>query len=256
MSRAPLIAILLLTSTAAAESVTLVFPDDVSVRIELAVDGAPADRAWHEFLERLFRHFDRNGDGKLDATEVGRMFPLPLPNRKSLPMAFAAMDVDKDGVVSLPELKRYCERGGFTPVVALLEPSTDDDARLAKLLLDELDANRDGKLSAAEIARFRTLLDKYDRNDDERLRIADLLAAASRVVLRKPTEPGVRLGKPAPTDAIVRLGFGKSPGAAALRSKRGRPASRWSPTPKPFTSCAAHAGTGSPARRRIDDLPK
>jgi Ca2+-binding EF-hand superfamily protein len=219
--RASLIALLLLAPAAAAEPVTLVFPGEVSVQFEIAVDGAPADRAWHDFLERLFRHFDRNGDGKLDAAEVGRMWALPLPGRKTLPMAFTPMDADKDGFVSLAELKHYCESGGFTPIVAILEPSTDDDARLAKLLLDELDMNRDGKLSAAEIARLPTLLDKYDRNDDERLRIGDLLSAAPRGVVRNPNEPGIRPGKPEPKGATVRLGFGKSSGATIEAGKTG-----------------------------------
>jgi Ca2+-binding EF-hand superfamily protein len=221
VKRTALLVILLVTASAAADPATFVFPGNAAVRFEIAIDGAPDERAWHLFLERLFRHFDRNGDGKLDAAEVGRMFALPLPGRKTLPMNFAAMDADKDGVVSLAELKRHCEQGGFVPLVAILEPSTEDDARLAKLLLDELDVDRDGKLSDVEIARFPALIDKFDRNDDERLRFADLLAVAKGSPSPRVSESGIRLGKSSPSDAVVRLGFGKTPKASIEARKSG-----------------------------------
>jgi Ca2+-binding EF-hand superfamily protein len=217
---AALIAILLSTATVSADPVTLAFADGVSIRIEIDIDGQTAGQGWHAFLDRLFRHFDRNGDGKLDAAEVARMFPLPLPGRKTLAMNFAAMDADKDGAVSLGELKKYCAKGGFAPVVAVFEPATVDDARLAKLFTMELDTNRDGKLSAAELARFPTLLDKYDRNDDERLRLDDLLAAAPTGPFPTASEPGVGLAKPgSEADAVVRLRFGKTT-AASLEARR------------------------------------
>jgi hypothetical protein len=67
------------------------------LRLDLTVDGHPPAAAWDAFLDRLFDHFDQDGDGSLGRDEVRRMMPLPLPGRNELAIDLARLDADGNG---------------------------------------------------------------------------------------------------------------------------------------------------------------
>jgi Ca2+-binding EF-hand superfamily protein len=189
------------------------------LRLEVMVAGGAPTAAWDEFLARLFAFFDRDGDGSLSRDEVARLFPLPLPDRKSLTFDFARLDPG-NGKVSLAELKAYCRANGFTPVVAVVEPPSAADLRLGEMLFARLDANGDGKLDRSELKRAPELLRKYDLNEDEYLDLAELLAAvpASHSSKEAPAKLGAETG----ADAMLRVDLGAKGQPATIGGTEGK----------------------------------
>jgi Ca2+-binding EF-hand superfamily protein len=174
------------------------------LRLEVLVDGRPPEAGWGAFLERLFDWFDRDGDGSLSREEAARIFPLPLPGGKALAVDFARLDVDQDGKASRKELKAYCRRHGFGPVVAVVEPPSAEDTRLADLFLRHLG---NGKLTRADWRRAPTLLRKFDLNEDEFLEPAELLGSPSHGLLSEAAL--VKLGQAGQErDSLLRLDVG------------------------------------------------
>lgn len=114
---------------------------------------------------KLVEHFDKNGDGKLQVTE------LPERMQKFLGKA----DADKDGVLSVAELtaahdafraKFAGHRGDFGNRL--------DPAEFVK----KFDQNGDGKLEIAELPeRMQKFLGKADADKDGVLTVAELTAA-------------------------------------------------------------------------------
>ena len=71
----PLLAGLLALTAApvAAGDPVLLFPagdGPARLRLEVTADGKPPDAAWVGFLDKLFDHFDRDGDGSLSPAEA------------------------------------------------------------------------------------------------------------------------------------------------------------------------------------------
>src|SRR5437867_1524176 len=57
-------------------------------------NGKSSSADWEAFLDRLFDHFDRDGDGSLSRAEAGRLMPLPLPGGKELAIDFDKLDLN------------------------------------------------------------------------------------------------------------------------------------------------------------------
>ncbi len=89
----------------------------VLFRLHLTVDGRPCTARWVEFMDRMFAFLDRDGDGFLDKEEVVR--------------------------VLRPQQVQQILDGNFYPMS--LNPP---------LPLEELDTDRDGKVSPAEFLAF------------------------------------------------------------------------------------------------------
>jgi Ca2+-binding EF-hand superfamily protein len=181
------------------------------LRLEIAVDGQPPAAAWERFLDRLFAHFDTDGDGSLSRAEAARLMPLPLPGGKELVIAFDRLDADGDGKASRAELKAFCRAGGFTPVVVVVAGPAREDVRLADLFRG-LDADGDGKLTRAELRRAPKVLRKLDLNEDEYLDMAELLAGAQSTRLPGPAR--VKRTSASGKDAVLRVALGAKPSAA------------------------------------------
>lgn len=197
----------------------LLFPGEgVPFRLRLEMAGPAPAKDWDEFLDRLFDHFDRDGDGALSRAEAARIVPLPIPGDRELLIDFGRLDADRDGKGSRSELKAFCRGQGFAPVVLTVSGPGADDDRLARLFLTRLDANGDGKLSAGELRRAPRALRKYDLNEDETLDLAELLATAPAG--REPGPARLKADSAGEADAMLRIDLGARP-AASLRGKGG-----------------------------------
>jgi Ca2+-binding EF-hand superfamily protein len=188
-----------------------------TLRFEIHAAGKSSEAAWEAFLDRAFDFFDRDGDGSLSRAEAGRLFAFPLPGRRELAVDFGRLDADGDGKATRAELKAFCRRGGFTPVVVLVEPPSADDLRLAAVLMRHLDTDNDGKISVAELARAPGLLDRFDADEDEALDRAELLALAAPG--RPMPSPRVKTAEGAEADATLRVDLGTRAPSAKLEGK-------------------------------------
>jgi Ca2+-binding EF-hand superfamily protein len=89
----------------------------VFLRLHMRHDGRPYSAAWDDYMKKFFAYFDKNGDGKLDKAEAQR-----VPN-------YQFLQFHLQGSIGFP-----------------YEGQT--------VSLDQLDANKDGKVSPKEFADF------------------------------------------------------------------------------------------------------
>lgn len=153
----------------------------VRVRARVTVGGRPPAEGWRAAVDGLFRFLDHDRDGRLSAAERGpfaktgqtngfvvvngMLFMAPrLPN-----VSFPAGDkVDPHGF-------RESFRPSFGPVGVSAVAVGGDSPALTDALFKRLDADRDGKLSAAELAAAPARLAPLDANEDELLSADELL---------------------------------------------------------------------------------
>jgi Ca2+-binding EF-hand superfamily protein len=174
--------------------------------LDVRVRGRPYQQAWEDFIGRLFDYADVNGDKFLTADEAQR---LPQPRvllalmRQQFgffdekPVApFAEIDANKDGKISLDELKTYYRKNGFGP----LQPQPDPEQGAAQVLTDalfkHLDLDKDGKLSKEELARAEKTLAALDANDDELIIPEELVPGLEYGFGQAPRRPGQKEAAP------------------------------------------------------------
>ncbi|MBX3397108.1 MAG: EF-hand domain-containing protein [Gemmataceae bacterium] len=135
------------------------------------------DTTDRELTKELFARLDANGDGKLAKDE--------LANAENL---LHALDTDENEALSAFEIRRTpVVRPGATPTVMSAEradpPKPDTSLRLyrgpipdtlAAAMLAKYDANKDGQLTAMEIAFDAAIFAKLDANKDGKLAAAEL----------------------------------------------------------------------------------
>ncbi len=176
--------------------------------LEIVQDGKAPQKNWDAFLDRLFAHFDRDGDGWLNRAETARILPLPLPGGKELTIDFARLDADGDGKASREELKAFCHANGFTPFVVVVTPPSRSDMALADLFLRRLEADGTGRFTRDRMRRMPSALRKYDIDDNEYLDLAELLAGADELP-HGPAETRLkRAGSTDKRDALLRIDLG------------------------------------------------
>jgi Ca2+-binding EF-hand superfamily protein len=171
--------------------VYLGLPRPLLIRLRIRLGGQPFRAAWDDYVGRVFRYLDVNGDGVLSGDELDR---IPLANDRDVRIFLA----DVSGVLGKPvkqarterwsrkELAAYYIGRGFQPfqlggnggavaeyysAVRLWEvgESSPSAEAVSKRLFELLDTNKDGKLSREELAAAPLLLRKLDTNEDETL---------------------------------------------------------------------------------------
>jgi Ca2+-binding EF-hand superfamily protein len=160
----------------------------VLLRVHVRVDGKPYYAPWDEYTKKLFTHFDRDGDGTLSKAEAER-----APNFQYLQqylqggiggaegqtLRMAEADTNKDGKLTLEELRAYYRRAGFTPLNVYVSANTQRTDAVNDALYKHLDANKDGKLSQSELAKAPTAFTRLDTDEDEMITAAELAPVRS-----------------------------------------------------------------------------
>ncbi len=156
------------------------------VRLHVTVEGRPYQAAWDGLMGKLFAHADRNGDGSLSREEAA-LVPTVSYLRSRMTgavngrgssnnsAAFNDLDADKDGKVTLDELKRYYRRMDFGPFQLRPAPGQGKSTQMTDTLFRLLDRDGDGKLSKEEAANAEAALHRLDLDEDEMIAADEVL---------------------------------------------------------------------------------
>jgi Ca2+-binding EF-hand superfamily protein len=156
----------------------------VLLRLHMRSDGRPYSAAWDDYMKKFFDYFDKNGDGVLNKAEAERapnmqFLQFHLQGSLGFPyqgqtVRMAEMDTNKDGKVDLREFADFYRRSGFSPLQFANNSNRASTDTVTNTLYKYLDANKDGKLSAEELAKAPVLLARLDLDEDEMLTTQEL----------------------------------------------------------------------------------
>ncbi len=167
-------------ATLASDVQALVYlaPDrPVLLRLHVLIDGEPYTAAWDAFVKKMFEYLDVNGDGSLTKEEAARLVRVDtlrihlqgaigvLDRQNGVP--FAELDTDKDGKISLDELKGYYRRQNFNAFQTRTGSAQGRSGQLTEALFKNLNKAGDGKLTRAELAKATEVLHRLDLDEDE-----------------------------------------------------------------------------------------
>jgi Ca2+-binding EF-hand superfamily protein len=169
-------------------------------RLEPSFHGKAVQQAWDDFLGLLFQHADTNGDKALIEAEVQHLPPSQVLQNfmkgqfgafnMNANIPFAELDSNKDGKVSLDELKAYYRKTGFGPLQAVPDTEPDAAQALTNALLKHLGRDKDGKVDRQDLERAEQALAVLDMNEDEWLTPDELIPGLDVGLGRRMQRPG------------------------------------------------------------------
>jgi Ca2+-binding EF-hand superfamily protein len=180
------------------------------LRLRVRVEERGFRLAWAEFVGRLHRYLDANGDGTLMLAEAQRgswsqVLRGPFGGQQNLEQRvfsrIGTLTIDsgpKDGQVSPDELSRYLRESlAFAEFAVQSGPPPDNRTQA---LFGLLDADGNGRLSTEELSAATALVARLDRDGDERIDPDEL----------RPDLPDASarqfFGQPEPTASTVETG--------------------------------------------------
>jgi Ca2+-binding EF-hand superfamily protein len=156
----------------------------VLLRLHLRNNNRPYSAAWDDYLQKLCAYLDANGDGWLDKTETERapsMQFLQFHLQGAIGLGYQGsqgqmgqFDTNKDGKVSPAEFKEFYRRNGFAPLQFFNTDNRTAADTVTNTFYKRLDSDKDGKLSAKEMAQADAALLRFDLDENEMLTAAEL----------------------------------------------------------------------------------
>ena len=156
----------------------------VLLRVHFQVNGRPYFEVWDSYFNQLFDYFDLNKDGTLSKEEAEH---CPNVNflqqhlsgslgfgQQNQTVKMAEIDTNKDGKVTREEFMLYYV-SAFPPVRFNSNNASASADRVNDVIFRQLTGQKDGKLTAENLAKARTAFARLDDNEDELISRAELL---------------------------------------------------------------------------------
>lgn len=191
------------------------------LRLHVRDSNGSAFTRFDALMERLFKFIDRDNSGSLNRNEADRIptvtrlnqfltgNPYITDNRRpgtaSSTISIEEVDTDRDGQITLGELKDYYRNKGISALVMFNQTTPVGIASVTNdAVFDLLDLNKDGKLSRTELLSAHAELIRLDQDDDELLSAAELNGTSGGTFGRGVTAGGGAM-MPARTPAVPRI---------------------------------------------------
>jgi Ca2+-binding EF-hand superfamily protein len=182
----------------------------IFLRLRVTSQGRPFEASWIDSVRALHASLDRNGDGMLTTKEADPEVLtalVRLATGAAVPAALGELDVNpKDGAVSIDELAEAVRPilGPFRLQVGR-QPIGRTDA-----LFDQLDRDKDGELTRAELAAIAGSLRPLDLDDNEMIGADELDSFNSAAFTALVEESSERRPRFAAFPPVVELVAGES----------------------------------------------
>ena len=171
----------------------------IFIRVRIEVDGASFEEPWIAYVQSLFTELDSDNDSRWTAEEVaGTLNATGGGHSRDVlrlardPDLWSADRSPFDGAITMEELTAFLtgrQRGPFqAPDTA---SATVTRNAVGSTLFQLLDLDREGSLSAEELAAAMKTLHRRDLDDDETFGALELRASSSPYMVRpvpRPTE--------------------------------------------------------------------